>query len=486
MLQMPATTVSHGSTGGPSRRQPVPSAGAIPFAIAGGVVRASVRSVPARAFMMSLSFRNGFPSDAAVHGARALVFVAFVILCTPAFLYEILPVLRRVQTILWWCATLILLLSTFLATRIADCPQRAGDETENRATRATPGFLFLFGGLAMLIVGYWHFVHLADLHSRPIDSSVADMLPLLLSGFADLDQWVSPYRPHDVPWTLTNYYLPLTFLPYYLAYKCGIDIRYVNLACFALVSLVLLLLWPRAGSRARGALFFGYWAVTVSAFHAVIDAHQFTRIIHLGPYWLYLTVAYVMLVLRRPYAFACGMLCALAARETAVFHVVPLGVALLRFQQSTARVLVAVVPTGLFALFLPFFIDNPSFYAGNIAQYSSLGWVIEESGGYHFVGLAGLLNRVGLMDFRWLFLGAGMAICLRLYLVRARSWNYGHVLFLCFCCTNVSAVFALVPWPYLTVPSLLILIVFMLHDFSGRTAHWTTDRKRKPARALRR
>ena len=417
---------------------------------------------PARAFLTSRSFRNAFPSGVAIHGAQALVFAAFVILCTPAFLYGLLPVLSRVQTALWWCAALILLLSVLLGTRIADCPQRAREETGNRGT---PGFLFLFGGPAMLIVGYWHCVHLADLHSLPIDSRYGDMLPLLLSGFADLDQWASPYRPHDVPWMLTNYYLPLTFLPYYLAYRCGIDIRYVNLACFALVSLVLLLLWPRAGSRAGEALFFGYWAVTVSAFHAVIDAHQFTRIIHLGPYWLYVTVAYVMLVLGRPYASACGMLCALAARETAVFHIMPLGVALLRFQRPTARVFVAVVPTGLFALFLPFFIDNPSFYAGTLAQYASLGWVIEESGGYHFVGLTGLLNRIGLMDYHWLFLGAGMAICLGLYLGRARSWNSGHVLFLCFCCTNVSAAFALVPWPYLTMPSLLLLIVFMLGNF---------------------
>jgi len=31
--------------------------------------------------------------------------------------------------------------------------------------------------------------------------------------------------------------------------------------------------------------------------------------------------------------------------------------------------------------------------------------------------------------------------------------------------TDVSAAFALVPWPYLTIPSLLILIVFMLGNF---------------------
>ena len=317
----------------------------------------------------------------------------------------------------------------------------------------------------MLIVGYWHCVHLADLHSLPIDSRYGDMLPLLLSGFADLDQWASPYRPHDVPWMLTNYYLPLTFLPYYLAYRCGIDIRYVNLACFALVSLVLLLLWPRAGSRAGEALFFGYWAVTVSAFHAVIDAHQFTRIIHLGPYWLYVTVAYVMLVLGRPYASACGMLCALAARETAVFHIMPLGVALLRFQRPTARVFVAVVPTGLFCTVSAVLHRQSIFLCRNsrAVRFAGMGNQGERRLPLRRLDRPVESNRVDGLPLA--LPGRGMAICLGLYLGRARSWNSGHVLFLCFCCTNVSAAFALVPWPYLTMPSLLLLIVFMLGNF---------------------
>ena len=71
----------------------------------------------------------------------------------------------------------------------------------------------------------------------------------------------------------------------------------------------------------RCLLFFGCWVLTVSAFHAVIDSHRWTRVVHLGPYWLYVTVTYVTLLLRRPYASACGALCALAARETALFHV---------------------------------------------------------------------------------------------------------------------------------------------------------------------
>lgn len=291
------------------------------------------------------------------------------------------------------------------------------------------------------------------------------MLPLMLAGFADLDQWRSPYRPHSVPWTLTNYPLPLTFLPYYLAYKCGVDIRYVNLACFALISFLLLLLWPRTRSGAQQVLFFGFWVTTVSAFHAVIDAHRLTRIIHLAPYWLYVTIAYVMLVLKRPWASAAGALCALAARETALFHLLPLCVSLLRFQRDTARIFLTVIPIGVVAIFLPFFIDNPSFYSGNLAQYSSLGWVVEESGGYHFVGLTGVLNRFGVMEYHWVFTAAGMAICLGLYVTRAQSWDVGRVLFLCFCCTNVAATFALVPWQYLMVPSLLLLTVLVLGAF---------------------
>ena len=425
------------------------------------------------------SGRDAFSAGATFHGARALLFISFAALSTPPFVYGLLPVFRNVQTGLWWCAALILLLSALLLTRIVDDREPA---SQTRVHGPDLGLLLPFAGLALLIVGYWHSVHLADLRSLPIDSRYADMLPLMLSGFADLDQWQSPYRPHDVPWTLTNYYLPLTFLPYYLAYKCGLDIRYVNLACFALTSLMLLSLWPRTGSRVRQALFFGHWAATTWAFHAVIDAQQFTRIIHMGPYWLYVTVAYTMIVLQKPYAAAAGLLCALAARETAVFHAIPLGIALLLFERTTARIFLTVIPIGLSLIFLPFFIDNPSFYSGNLAQYASLEWVIENSGGYHFVGLTGLLHRIDMMDYNWFFIGAGSAICLALYLSRARSWNSGRALFLCFCCVNVSASFAAVPWPYLSVPSLLILTVFMLGEFgSGCRSEDGQPRDSQPA-----
>ena len=133
-------------------------------------------------------------------------------------------------------------------------------------------------------------------------------------------------------------------------------------------------------------------------------------------------------------------------------------------------------------IFLPFFIDNPSFYSGNLAQYASLEWVIENSGGYHFVGLTGLLHRIDMMNYNWFFIGAGSAICLALYLSRARSWNSGRALFLCFCCVNVSASFAAVPWPYLSVPSLLILTVFMLGEFgSGCRSEDGQPRDSQPA-----
>ena len=429
---------------------------------------------------MNRAFRCVVPAGVAVQGARALVFAAFVVLATPAFLYATAPPLRGVQTALWWSASLILLLCWLLGTRVFDYAHRhSGDDHagDDDAGEAGPGVrlapLLLFGSLALLVAAYWHGVHLDDLRSLPIDSRYADMLPLMLSGFADLDQGRSPYRPHEVPWTLTNYFLPLTFLPYFLAYKCGFDIRYVNLACFALIGLAPLLLWPRTASTARQVLFFGCWVLTVSAFHAVIDSHRFTRIIHLGPYWLYVAITYVMLLLGRPYAAAGGALCAVAARETAVFHVAPLCVALLRFQPATARIFLTVIPLGLGAVFLPFFLDDPSFYSGNLAQYSSLGWVIEESGGYHFVGLTGLLNRSGLLEYHWCFQVVGVAICLGLYLTLATSWDTGRTLLLCFCCTNVSTTFALVPWPYLTMPSLLLLTMLVLGGIgpeAGRAA----------------
>lgn len=78
--------------------------------------------------------------------------------------------------------------------------------------------------VATYFIRFWHFEFLSLIKTLPIDAKYADMLPLLLEGFNDLDKLESPYRPHFVPWKLENYYLPRTFLPYYLGYLLGLDI----------------------------------------------------------------------------------------------------------------------------------------------------------------------------------------------------------------------------------------------------------------------
>lgn len=97
---------------------------------------------------MNRAFRCGVPAGVAVQGARALIFAAFVVLATPAFLYAVAPPLRGVQTALWWSASFILLLCPLLGTRVFDYAQRdsgddhaaadddAGDAWPRRAARA--------------------------------------------------------------------------------------------------------------------------------------------------------------------------------------------------------------------------------------------------------------------------------------------------------------------------------------------------------------
>ncbi len=75
---------------------------------------------PGRAFGFARTRRHRPEggSGATFHGARALLFISFAALSTPPFVYGLLPVFRNVQTGLWWCAALILLLSALLLTRI--------------------------------------------------------------------------------------------------------------------------------------------------------------------------------------------------------------------------------------------------------------------------------------------------------------------------------------------------------------------------------
>jgi hypothetical protein len=283
------------------------------------------------------------------------------------------------------------------------------------------------------------------------------MLPLLKAGFADLDKWQSPYRPHQVPWTLTNYYLPATFIPYYLGDLTGHDIRYVTLICCDLVGIACLLAALKGPSPLER---FRTWAMAILGFVlfvTLIHHYRLLPIIQLGPFWLWTALAFLGLNLGFERLSALFFVLAIGSREDAVIYTLIPALAFWRHRGGAGRRWVGWVVAGSVLVFLPFFIADPAFYLGNIKQYESLGFVLDQDGA-RFVGLAGFLRMAGLLWTRWLLLTGGLVGLCLLYVRRSRRFDPAEATRYAAGAALLFSLLAIVAWEYLYVADLLILV----------------------------
>jgi hypothetical protein len=304
--------------------------------------------------------------------------------------------------------------------------------------------------IGVLCVRYWHVRHIIDMRSLMIDSKWADMLPLLKAGFADLDRFESPFRTHEVPWKLTNYYLPSTFLPYYIFEKLGHDIRWINILSMDLIGALLLWYGTKIKSRVSFVPLAGAISLVI-ALNFFVDYYQLIRIIHLGPFWFYASLMGVGLALRKNCFIVVGGALALAARETAIFFLVPAFLAI-----SWRQTLAILLGAGI--LVLPFACADLHFYAGNLNQYSSLGWILDmDEYRYRLVGLAAWLQTMKWDVWRFPLLTLiSAATLLRMFQKRATHSSalvvwYGGVL------SIVHALLALASWNYLYFEGIMLL-----------------------------
>jgi len=159
-----------------------------------------------------------------------------------------------------WTAAAVVLL---LALRLLFVEGRPLAPARGKSLR---GGHALLTAAAVLVTALWHVRYAAELRGAPIDARVADMLPLLLRGFEDLARFETPYRPHQVPWTLTNYFLPATFAPYFAVHALGVDVRWINVAVGDCVAATLFSFVPRRAPFAAQLRAFAAWALLVPVF----------------------------------------------------------------------------------------------------------------------------------------------------------------------------------------------------------------------------
>lgn len=320
-----------------------------------------------------------------------------------------------------------------------------------------PAWLRFCGGLIVLVAV--HRMLLQDIREWPIEPQYADMLPLLKAGFADVDRLMSPYRPHNVPWTLYNYYLSTTFFPYYLFYKLNIDIRYMTLLCWDLIGLASLLLIVRGQGGLAGISSFVYWVLGFIAISFTVHQENLFAIIQLGPFWLWTTLAFLFLITNHLRWSAFFFTLSLASREDAVIYSLIPAIAFWKFAARGKRIVLSVVG-GVVLLHLPFLIADPFFYLGNLKQYESLGFVIENTPN-RFVGVSRYLYEQGLSSLRWPLFVILLSVVIVRYGLTSRTWQVAEIVRYSISASLLFCLFAMVSWEYLYIAPLIMAFLYM-------------------------
>ncbi len=406
-----------------------------------------------RVFHVLSTYREGI--------LATLFFACFWILLSPASLFNYLnyPQGNDIGAIL-----IYLLCVVFLWHSTGMHPQISRSRPPTLPQSMFWAFFFASGAICGVM--YWHFEFAGEMKTLPIDSKYADMLPLMLEGFKDLEQWRSPYRPHQVPWTLHNYYLPATFIPYFIAHKLNVDIRWATVMSLDLIGVVLAVSmrpWRLQGVRSVAALVI--WCIAYGAICRQVSSQGFIRIIHLGPFWLWTALGFMFLSLGVYRMMAASFLLALISRESALFYLLlPVVIGLKFCRRRTLTYLVWMV-SGTFLVFVPFLLDNPLFYFGNIKQYSSLGWYLKQNPN-RFVGFSALFHEHGLDSLRLPLLGASMIGMGALLWRKCHLWNRGVLVVAGFAGATSFYLFALITWEYTYVCSMIIFAVWFCSIWS--------------------
>lgn len=333
---------------------------------------------------------------------------------------------------------------------------------ESKVQDKSPYVFVIIMVIALGTAIFWHFQHASDLKSLPINPNHADMLPLLLEGFSDLDGFQSPYRAHDVGWILHNYFLPTTFLPYYIFYKLGLDIRWLTVFCLDLIylSMLMFIRFDRKGTQQ--VKMFILWFVVINLIGSHVHILRLVRITQLGPFWLYTCLAFLFLAHKRLGVSTIFFAMALCSRETSLSYAVVPALGLLRFERQKAKRLLLASLAGIVLIFLPFFVSNPYFFTGNIKQYSSLQTGIKNIAGHPVVGFSGLLNSWGALGYHWWLLISCCLGIVGLYLFRSKDFDVYEIIKHSFGMGVMFALFSIVTYDYAFVFALIILSIYIL------------------------
>jgi len=321
--------------------------------------------------------------------------------------------------------------------------------------------LFLMFSVLISIIGIE--IRFYIIQSTPLDSKIADMLPLIENAGRAFLQGYYPYQTYYVPHPLPLTFWPGLWVPFLPAIFFIFDLRWIGLTAWAIISIILIFYSIRVSKFQSSSFILLISAINILFLQFSFELIAFHAYGHTFVLWLLLLLLGIASIEKKWIISAILLGLCLSSRQTAVIFI-PILFSLWYHQTGWKKAIFNTILSGLifFIFSFPFLLVAPEeFFLTPIQHYKELGeyYVSLGKAGWVFetIGFSYLIQKY--------FGGSSLSLISAIIVVGISFFSFIYVksiknfpLYTAFSIVLLTF-FTPVPWTYEYFPVLLLLMI---------------------------
>jgi hypothetical protein len=321
--------------------------------------------------------------------------------------------------------------------------------------------LFLLFTIPISILGI--ITRIWVIQSIPLDSKIADVLPLIESAGRAFLQGYYPYQTYYVPHPLPLTFWPGLWMPFLPAIAFNFDPRWIGLIVWAIISIILILYSIRVSKVRSSSIVLLISAINILLLQISPELIAFQAYGHTFVLWLLLLIMGIALIEKRWLMSAILLGLVISSRQTAIIFI-PILFALWYHQIGWKKAIFIVVLScltfGIIAI--PFLLVAPEqFISIPIQHYKELGEYYVSIGNagkvFETIGFSYLIQKYWGSSALALISAitvVGISLCSFIYVKSIKNFP----LYVAFSIVLLTF-FTPTPWRYEYFPALLFLML---------------------------
>jgi hypothetical protein len=301
----------------------------------------------------------------------------------------------------------------------------------------------------------------------PMGVQIADMLPLIQKAGEVFIQGQNPYQVYSIPYKLPLTFWPGLWLPYLTAVFLDIDLRWIGIAIWIIISTILIFYTIRKSRIQKSPYLLILSSINILLLQISYQLISFQAYGHTFPLWLWLLIFCILLIEKKFLFSAIFLGIILSSRQTSIIYL-PI-ILFFWYYQTNLITTIKYFLTTLFVfglIILPFIINSPEqFFIAPILHYKQLGnyaMISIEEWTKYSIGFSYLIQRLWSSEI----LSFISYFSILIISVTAFFFVKSTKKLLIFLAASVTffSFFTPIPWIYEYYPPLIFLSLIFLCD----------------------